>query len=358
MVYLRNRNIIRTWFEITTFVKVCIIAFSVFAVFYLYGGDFLGDPRHLLRIVLYPIGIIIGIWGFIICFPKDKSKEGSDLGINIRSFNYFILTYLLWGIIVSIAGILCKERYVAYVVVLLEISTLSFPIRRFLKWFFLSTGIYLLALFFLTGDMNIIDRIERLFYAIVQVTIIYGFILTKYYSERRQNVISSQLKKQLYTDFLTGVKSRVSYNDMVSQIGKNYKENLAVLFIDANGLKDINDERGHEAGDELLCGVAEAIQNAVGEYGDVYRTGGDEFQAIIYTKHGKERIRSMIRKELESYQCKYIHELSAAIGIAMWSDAPNLSISELFKLAEMEMYKDKTWYYMVHNIDRRRSSNQ
>ena len=354
MIYLRNHSIIRTWFVITTLVKLCIIAFSIFAIFYWHGGDVFKDPRHLSHIIVYPFGIAIGTWGFSI-FTSDKKREDTGSGFNGRRFNRFILTYLLWGVIVSVIGLVCKENYIVYVVLLLEISILDFSVNRFLKWFFLSTVIYLMALILLTGDMWIEDRIERIFYALVQVVVIYGFMLARYYSERRQSAISTQLKRQLYTDFLTGVESRVSYNDMVSRIGDNYREDLMVLFIDVNGLKVVNDERGHEAGDELLRGVANAIRNAVGEYGDIYRTGGDEFQAIIYTKLGKEEIRSLIKGQLESYHCKYIHEPSAAIGIALWSEAPDLSILELFKLAETEMYKDKTWYYMVNKIDRRRN---
>ena len=58
--------------------------------------------------------------------------------------------------------------------------------------------------------------------------------------------------------------------------------NFIYVFADVNGLKYINDNLGHAAGDELIKGAASCLDNAFSKYGTVYRMGGDEFSAILY----------------------------------------------------------------------------
>ena len=58
-------------------------------------------------------------------------------------------------------------------------------------------------------------------------------------------------------------------------------EPRSYLAVDINGLKEVNDTFGHEAGDQLIIGAANCIERAFGDYGKVFRTGGDEFIVLL-----------------------------------------------------------------------------
>ena len=96
-----------------------------------------------------------------------------------------------------------------------------------------------------------------------------------------------QINEQIHismTDELTKLfNRRCYYKDMEEQRDDMQHQAFSLFSIDLNGLKDINDDQGHAAGDTLLCGAADCLRTAVGSDGKVYRTGGDEFLAIVHT---------------------------------------------------------------------------
>ncbi|MBP5332460.1 MAG: diguanylate cyclase, partial [Lachnospiraceae bacterium] len=115
------------------------------------------------------------------------------------------------------------------------------------------------------------------FYVLAAVLII--FIIVK---NMTMQIIEEQ--KQANTDQLTGLNNRRAYeNDIEEFSRKPIPEEFTYLSLDLNGLKHVNDDLGHDAGDKLLIGAAECMIQAFGRYGKVYRIGGDEFAAIIFT---------------------------------------------------------------------------
>ena len=71
-----------------------------------------------------------------------------------------------------------------------------------------------------------------------------------------------------------------------------------MFSVDVNGLKKVNDTKGHTAGDELIKGAANCLTLAVGNNGKVYRTGGDEFMAVLFTEN-PEKIRDEIKNKAD-----------------------------------------------------------
>ena len=117
-------------------------------------------------------------------------------------------------------------------------------------------------------------------------------ISSSYYRELIENYRSlteskRQINEQIHismTDELTKLfNRRCYYKDMEEQRDDMQHQAFSLFSIDLNGLKDINDDQGHAAGDTLLCGAADCLRTAVGSDGKVYRTGGDEFLAIVHT---------------------------------------------------------------------------
>ncbi len=124
--------------------------------------------------------------------------------------------------------------------------------------------------------------------------------------------------------------------------------------MDVNGLKVTNDTLGHVAGDELLCGAAECMEKCFKPYGSVYRTGGDEFQALIYADESKiGEIRSNFEAEVKEWSGKYVAELNISAGYVCRREDLSNEIKDIEKLADERMYKAKSEFYNSKGVDRR-----
>ncbi|HXH72836.1 MAG TPA: diguanylate cyclase [Mariprofundaceae bacterium] len=105
-------------------------------------------------------------------------------------------------------------------------------------------------------------------------------------------------KLALY-DHLTGLPNRIMFYDRLEQAllhGKRYKVNFALLFLDLDGFKTVNDHEGHDAGDGVLTTVAKLLQGCVRESDTLARMGGDEFVAILPTLSKEDDLIRLIRK--------------------------------------------------------------
>lgn len=155
------------------------------------------------------------------------------------------------------------------------------------------------------------------------------------------------------TDEMTRLFNRRCFDEDLKEFRRGELANDFVLFaIDVNGLKRVNDTKGHAAGDELIKGAADCLALSVGNKGKVYRTGGDEFMAILHTEN-PEYIRQMIKNKTESWHGIFSTELTMSIGYATHKDQPNASVDDLEHIADAKMYEDKEAYYKEKGIERR-----
>ena len=155
------------------------------------------------------------------------------------------------------------------------------------------------------------------------------------------------------TDELTRLYNRRCYEEDIADIrAKGLDEDLALISADVNGLKTVNDTLGHSAGDELIQGAATCLLTAVGPRGKVYRTGGDEFMAIVYAVDCQALI-SEIQNRAAQWHGFAVDAISLSVGCAAHADHPEAGIEELEKLADQYMYEEKARYYRETGIDRR-----
>ena len=143
-------------------------------------------------------------------------------------------------------------------------------------------------------------------------------------------------------DLLTGVLNRNEMNNRVMQLsvdGRPGRKNIGILFADLNGLKTMNDDHGHSAGDKLIKDAAKILKEVFPE-DEIYRAGGDEFMVLL---------RDTTISQLES-SAKKIKELAAstdsvsfAIGISLEEDSQH--IYNAMKNADVNMYEDKKKFY-------------
>lgn len=157
------------------------------------------------------------------------------------------------------------------------------------------------------------------------------------------------------TDELTGFYNRRAYEDDLSKYEQNgIPDNFALISMDINGLKTVNDTLGHAAGDELITGSCQCIKDAFGNLGKLYRTGGDEFFAILEADAGK--IDLQVEKFNTAIRCwsgKYINSISVSCGVVTRKEFPEDTISNMELTADKRMYKAKALYYSARGVDRR-----
>lgn len=158
-----------------------------------------------------------------------------------------------------------------------------------------------------------------------------------------------------YVDELTGLYNRKMYSeDIADNLDLCNDNDFVYVSMDVNGLKGINDSKGHSAGDELIKGAAECMKEAMSPYGRVYRIGGDEFTALLKAdKYTLSTIKEKFETLTSNYKGRFVDSISVSCGYVTRKDNPALSFMEMDKLADKNMYLAKKMYYTSNGIDRR-----
>ena len=146
-------------------------------------------------------------------------------------------------------------------------------------------------------------------------------------------------------DMLTGVKNRNTMNNTVCEITsgqKTMQETYAVIFADLNGLKRINDEKGHGAGDQLLRNAA-AILRGVFFDSEVFRAGGDEFMVIA---DGIDEAKLALRLKKLEERAAAAHDVHFAVGSYIVRSGEDIRMA--MHTADERMYENKNAYYAAN----------
>lgn len=162
--------------------------------------------------------------------------------------------------------------------------------------------------------------------------------------------------KRSNTDELTGLLNRYAYEAEIRNLeDKKLDDDFIYVSADVNSLKATNDSLGHNAGDELLIGAANCLKECFGKYGKLYRTGGDEFIALIHTSADQlVALQSEIDKRAAEWDGELVHSLTISCGYVTRDESEDLSIREMATLADRRMYEAKSDYYRRTGIERRR----
>lgn len=164
------------------------------------------------------------------------------------------------------------------------------------------------------------------------------------------------LSNASFVDQLTQLLNRRAFEEKKSDLAyAPLKEDFVYLTADLNGLKQVNDTKGHTAGDELIKSAADCLKKCFGSYGDVYRIGGDEF-ALILSVSEAELQQAMERLEQESagWRGQQINGISISCGCATSREFPSENITELIRISDERMYAAKDAYYRKTGKERRR----
>lgn len=165
-------------------------------------------------------------------------------------------------------------------------------------------------------------------------------------SERKAT--EDQLRKLAHYDFLTGLANRSLFNELLSSAmsrAKRTKRIFAVLFIDLDRFKPVNDRFGHEVGDKLLCKIAARLKKTMRDQDVVARLGGDEFVVMIEDLATAEAASQVAENIIESVNrsCDiddYKLNVGCSIGISIFPDNGE-TVLDILNAADVAMYAAK-----------------
>jgi diguanylate cyclase (GGDEF)-like protein/PAS domain S-box-containing protein len=159
-----------------------------------------------------------------------------------------------------------------------------------------------------------------------------------------------RIQRVAHHDSLTGLPNRLLFNDRLNQaisLAKRDSRQFALLYLDLDRFKPVNDTLGHTAGDELLQGVAARIRHQVRESDTVARVGGDEFTVILPNIARREEAETVARKIIAALAMpfqlgsqKHSVEIGASIGVAVYP-TDTRDADALVTAADTAMYSAK-----------------
>ncbi|MFD2167072.1 transporter substrate-binding domain-containing protein [Thalassotalea euphylliae] len=204
----------------------------------------------------------------------------------------------------------------------------------------------------LTGlDKRFVTKIASLIGVVIVVIVAFVSLWNRRLHKEvaRRKVLESQMKHLATHDELTGLANRtLMKSQMETAIAQHQRQlnKLAVLFIDLDGFKGINDKFGHDFGDDILKEVATRIKGCVRKADTVCRFGGDEFVLLLTQLHSKEEAAYIAEKIVSVIAKTYdidgrLAKLGCSIGVSIFPDDGDRE-SDLLKMADTLMYRVKS----------------
>ncbi len=179
------------------------------------------------------------------------------------------------------------------------------------------------------------------------------------HQEMRQYI--DYVHAQAYTDAMTGVGNKTAYFEKVDRISSQIDRgtaNFSIAVFDINGLKNANDNWGHEIGDQIIVDAAAVIKKVFGAE-NAYRIGGDEFIVLMERIPGSE-MQTLFKRidaalaEFNRGEKRYETDLAISKGVAVYDPGAGESFKQVFKRADEAMYRDKANFYIQHGDRRKR----
>lgn len=188
------------------------------------------------------------------------------------------------------------------------------------------------------SEANQLGKVGFLVYAIIL-----GVETARLAQERVQENHKAEIYREMaHKDMPTGCFNRNAYAEDTSAVKE--LEGIQLIVFDLNNLKKCNDTKGHRAGDKYILDAANIIKEVFGEFGKVYRIGGDEF-CVITRNFSEEEIcekRTLLNKKVELHRMQaQDEEFGIACGYAIFSAEKDKDIEETRHRADLSMYENK-----------------
>ncbi len=173
-----------------------------------------------------------------------------------------------------------------------------------------------------------------------------GGIVVNMRDVTEREALQQELARLAFTDALTGLPNRTMFMGRLKRALPPARPNrLAVLFLDLDGFKVVNDSLGHAIGDALLQAVAQRLTGCVSARDLVARFGGDEFALLLHLVRGPQHALRKAARIIDALRSPFTVEgreffVSASIGVAL-NQAHHMSAEELLREADIALYQAK-----------------
>lgn len=265
-------------------------------------------------------------------------------GVLLLDIYAFVILLFSFGIVL---GTVTRpdEQTVTFVALLLTVPLLftDRPIRMVLCIFLAIASFIITATFVKEDYVLVADVIDVTVFGTISALVCTYMMSLKYqrFSYARKVSILSE------TDLLTGLRNRNSYEQQLKAYSAMGNQVLSCIYVDVNGLHELNNTKGHAAGDKMLQFVGKTLQKEFGER-NAFRIGGDEF-VVLVTDEKEDAVQAKIERtqilvEAESYHVS----IGYCVGNTVETD-----ISLLISTAEKRMYEAKRLFYQQRGVDRR-----
>ncbi len=181
---------------------------------------------------------------------------------------------------------------------------------------------------------------------VFQITTSLGIGLGGFLTRHHQQYLNEKVEEVYKNDYLTGLLNRNGFFARLNRyIAERsfYGQPVSVISADLDGLKSINDNFGHDAGDLAISTVAKALKNSCPENSLCVRSGGDEMTALVFGENSTEKIISGITERLEKFNENSClgYKVRASIGCFTGIFDGNFNFETASKIADEEMYRNK-----------------
>jgi diguanylate cyclase (GGDEF)-like protein len=166
-----------------------------------------------------------------------------------------------------------------------------------------------------------------------------GFVTMRY-----QKYLRSRIQEMYQNDSLTGLYNRIAFLSKFEELKMNPElmgQRLTIIMADLNGLKQINDNYGHVAGDRAIASVAGALMEVCPEQSLCVRFGGDEMIALVPGEYDTDAFITQMEEHLEKDSEEAGFRISASYGSCSTTLTESLNLDEIIVIADEQMYKMK-----------------
>lgn len=342
------------------FVHICILVTFIF----LGGVIFKNSEASSLKKNQILFGVFFGILGSILMFfsiqvDVETIIDLRHIPIIVAAMFGGITVSFICSLIIAISRILFVD--ITPIMLIVSLTTIlvgilvgligKLKIQDTLKWLFMivsSTAVFSIILYFRVREIDHFGVILLNYWLLSIFGSTLTLILVNYIS--RANYLHNEYKRYASIDYLTGLKNVREFNLTLAKLlvkASSDKSRFALLFIDIDHFKQINDQYGHQAGDAILQQFGQLLLDTIPNKDLAFRNGGEEFSAILLNVSGEEakQMAEIIRERVEKYRFrlpdKSDFEISLSIGVSMNKEKGE-QLDEIIKRADQALYQAKS----------------
>ena len=310
---------------------IVLSAFAIVLIAAMYISSFNSEGVKQNRAV-YLIGLILSVVILLLALTVGKRYIGITPVLISLSYTIYYMYGIMIGAVTDPDG---KTVTFMVLLVFMPILFIARPVYITLATSVFVTIFIVLCTHNKVGAVLSVDIIDAVVFGILGVSS--GSVINQ--MKVRGYVLEQKLQDISRFDQLTKTRNRNAFEVEQDSILSFCKHSLACIYMDVNGLHEVNNEKGHEYGDKMLKYIATEIKRAFSEE-LTYRVGGDEFIAFVPDKDESEIEQAIAEMNAEIEKEGY----HVAVGFEN-SKSRHLCIDALIKAAESKMFCDKKRYY-------------